>query len=49
MMIFMGEGAKEKEVWDYKLGLALVECSKAHMYFWLINNFIQEIYSGNKS
>lgn len=45
----MGEGLSMKEVWDYKAGLALTECGKAHTYFWIFQNFLEKIYSGTKS
>lgn len=48
-MAGLGEGYKMKEIWDYKAGLALAECGRAHTYYWVFQNFLEKIYSGTKN
>lgn len=48
-MIALGEGATMKQVWDYKAGLVLAECGRAHTYYWIFQNFLQKIYNSSKN
>ena len=33
IIVALGEGCKMKEVWDYRTGIILAECGKAHTYY----------------
>lgn len=48
IIVALGEGCKMKEVWDYRTGIILAECGKAHTYYWIVQNFIEKIYNGTK-
>lgn len=41
----IGEGLSPKESWDYYSGLALVDASTAFTYYWIFNNFFENVYS----
>jgi hypothetical protein len=49
IMVALGEGSEMKEVWDYRTGIILAECGRAHTYYWIVQNFIEKINNGSKN